>query len=300
MAYGSGNAISSATATSGAVDNSYPSPEPGNATATSSAMAYGSGGAKAAATAAEGFGDNGFANATANAETAEGGLAQAQAEADFYSGQSQSTAKTTFGGVSVQSTVESPYGGSTDATAQGGSGQSPVDTGQFDGGLAFSTALPNAAYATALIGSASNVADALLGPDDTIFGTAILGPGGSSTFDFNFRGDLILGDVSDNSIINLGSSLGPNIDLTLEDEGVFVLGGIAAAPEPSTWAMMLLGFAGLGYAGYRRTGAPRAAHRWPWIAASRSRAPRDDGRRAHEMFGGSSRPTVAGAYELGR
>ena len=31
-------------------------------------------------------------------------------------------------------------------------------------------------------------------------------------------------------------------------------------PEPSTWAMMLLGFAGLGYAGFRRTGkSPRIA-----------------------------------------
>jgi PEP-CTERM motif len=30
-------------------------------------------------------------------------------------------------------------------------------------------------------------------------------------------------------------------------------------PEPSTWAMMVLGFAGLGYAGYRRTREPRAA-----------------------------------------
>jgi PEP-CTERM motif len=30
-------------------------------------------------------------------------------------------------------------------------------------------------------------------------------------------------------------------------------------PEPSTWAMMLLGFAGLGYAGYRRAKEPRAA-----------------------------------------
>ncbi len=26
-----------------------------------------------------------------------------------------------------------------------------------------------------------------------------------------------------------------------------------AAPEPSTWAMMVLGFAGVGFAGYRRT-----------------------------------------------
>jgi hypothetical protein len=35
-----------------------------------------------------------------------------------------------------------------------------------------------------------------------------------------------------------------------------VVGFIAAAPilpEPSTWAMMLVGFAGLGFAGYRAT-----------------------------------------------
>jgi hypothetical protein len=33
-----------------------------------------------------------------------------------------------------------------------------------------------------------------------------------------------------------------------------------ATPEPSTWTMMLLGFAGLGYAGYRRARAGSAAH----------------------------------------
>jgi hypothetical protein len=27
---------------------------------------------------------------------------------------------------------------------------------------------------------------------------------------------------------------------------------IAAAPEPSTWAMMILGFAGIGFMAYRR------------------------------------------------
>jgi hypothetical protein len=32
-----------------------------------------------------------------------------------------------------------------------------------------------------------------------------------------------------------------------------------AVPEPSTWAMMLLGFASLGYAGYRKARAPSAA-----------------------------------------
>jgi hypothetical protein len=30
-----------------------------------------------------------------------------------------------------------------------------------------------------------------------------------------------------------------------------VPGALSAVPEPSTWAMILLGFAGLGYAGYR-------------------------------------------------
>ena len=62
------------------------------------------------------------------------------------------------------------------------------------------------------------------------------------------------------SVINLGSSLGgPGIDLTIAYNLVadgsggfgfdFAVGG--AVPEPSTWAMMLIGFAGLGFAGYR-------------------------------------------------
>ena len=34
---------------------------------------------------------------------------------------------------------------------------------------------------------------------------------------------------------------------------------VAAVPEPSTWAMMLLGFVGLGFAGYRRARTGRAA-----------------------------------------
>ena len=33
----------------------------------------------------------------------------------------------------------------------------------------------------------------------------------------------------------------------------------SAVPEPSTWAMMLLGFAGLGFFGYRRTVKARIA-----------------------------------------
>jgi hypothetical protein len=32
--------------------------------------------------------------------------------------------------------------------------------------------------------------------------------------------------------------------------------GIAAVPEPSTWAMLLLGFAGMGFMAYRRKSKP--------------------------------------------
>jgi hypothetical protein len=51
-----------------------------------------------------------------------------------------------------------------------------------------------------------------------------------------------------------GTITGENV--TTSDGGIalFVInagGSITAVPEPSTWAMMLLGFAGLGYAGYR-------------------------------------------------
>jgi hypothetical protein len=39
----------------------------------------------------------------------------------------------------------------------------------------------------------------------------------------------------------------------------FEVSGVAAIPESSTWAMMLLGFAGLGFAAYRKAHSARAA-----------------------------------------
>jgi PEP-CTERM motif len=36
-------------------------------------------------------------------------------------------------------------------------------------------------------------------------------------------------------------------------------GGATAVPEPSTWALLLLGFAGLGYAAFRRSKSPVSA-----------------------------------------
>ena len=286
--------------------------------------------AKAVATGGVGgqpnFGLGGVANATSTAEAARGALAQAQSTAVGVSGQAQSTAKTSLAGVNVQSTAAAPISGTstnsstatTNTIAQGGAGQAFANPGQT--AYAFSTALPDKAYATTLIGGAGHVASALLGPRDVVFGTAILGanyaPDGggesktysaSSTFDFGYGGDLQLGLIDDqvsgfanslgfqsmeftiqadgvqvldvtfgslaiaesffrDDVIDLGADLGSNIDLTFgytliaDGPGGFgfdlAIGG--AVPEPSTWAMMLVGFGGLGFAGYRSTrrGAP--------------------------------------------
>jgi hypothetical protein len=50
----------------------------------------------------------------------------------------------------------------------------------------------------------------------------------------------------------------------------FIPTGVAAVPEPSTWAMMLVGFAGLGFVSYRasRRGAARLAAYAPHLFAS--------------------------------
>jgi hypothetical protein len=75
---------------------------------------------------------------------------------------------------------------------------------------------------------------------------------GSGEFNIIANGVEILAEsFVDDTVINLGSNWGPNSDLTIISygSGTFALGGVV--PEPSTWAMMLLGFAGLGYAGVR-------------------------------------------------
>jgi hypothetical protein len=246
-------------------------------------LATGSGSAFATAVARAGESDLGVtpvpaANASSSAETAKGAMAEALSTISSggeLAGTATSTAKTSLGGVSVQSDAATsiffPEFGSFEAIAQGGSG---TQGGAAGASYAVSTALPDKAYATTLIGGASNVAGALLGPRDEIFGTSILELG-SSTFDFRYQGDLLLGIIdqgiallvtvngaelsiehpADDTVINLGS-FGPNIDLTIFGEGTFVIGG--AVPEPSTWAMLLLGFAGLGYTGYRQMRAAKA------------------------------------------
>ena len=52
-----------------------------------------------------------------------------------------------------------------------------------------------------------------------------------------------------------GGAVTPGNFASITSETRYLYGSVtpSVAPEPSTWAMMLLGFAGLGFAGYRRT-----------------------------------------------
>jgi PEP-CTERM motif len=77
-------------------------------------------------------------------------------------------------------------------------------------------------------------------------------------------------DTSDPIIAFNGGSIGGFNEIGVVDDGVvktsFLTGvtglhgmEFVAAPEPSTWAMMLFGFAGLGFMGYRASAKKRAA-----------------------------------------
>ena len=87
----------------------------------------------------------------------------------------------------------------------------------------------------------------------------IISDDGTTILDKTFASLAAADSFFDDQVINLGSSYGPGVDLTfaytLTADGPggygvdFVVGG--AVPELSTWAMTLVGFAGLGFAGYR-------------------------------------------------
>jgi hypothetical protein len=81
-------------------------------------------------------------------------------------------------------------------------------------------------------------------------GDDVFGPG-SSTFVTESPTDLM--NISELDI-NLVSSTPDGATFAVDN---IVLSSASVIPEPSTWAMMLLGFAGLGFVGYRRT---RAGH----------------------------------------
>jgi hypothetical protein len=91
---------------------------------------------------------------------------------------------------------------------------------------------------------------------------------GAKIMDQTFASLALADSFFQDQVIDLGSTLGPAVVLTFgynlvaDGSGGYgvdlAVGG--AVPESSTWAMMAVGFAGLGFAGYRasRKSAVRA------------------------------------------
>jgi PEP-CTERM motif len=82
------------------------------------------------------------------------------------------------------------------------------------------------------------------GPSVVLFATNA--PSLGQVLDLTFTGSLV--GFTGGTITGLAVTTS---DLGVEIFAVNSGGSITPVPEPSTWAMMLLGFAGLGYAGYR-------------------------------------------------
>jgi len=86
---------------------------------------------------------------------------------------------------------------------------------------------------------------------------------GQDWTDDDYDSAIAPGGGGDFEALNLGGFM-PSIYWSVSVEGgpngeaTVFYGGVALpnVPESSTWAMMLLGFAGLGFAGYRRTRKP--------------------------------------------
>ncbi len=76
-------------------------------------------------------------------------------------------------------------------------------------------------------------------------GTTPGGYGGGSSFFLNTAGGI-------NSFTNVFNPSFPNLDEDLNFRTFVDTGTTPAVPEPSTWAMMIMGFAGVGFMAYRR------------------------------------------------
>jgi hypothetical protein len=76
----------------------------------------------------------------------------------------------------------------------------------------------------------------------------------TNSWDSSLSGNLTAG-LYTIGITDLGPLQDPQYTITFDT----AINQIAGVPEPSTWAMMMLGFAGLGYAGYRRARVAEAA-----------------------------------------
>jgi hypothetical protein len=70
---------------------------------------------------------------------------------------------------------------------------------------------------------------------------------------FNIQGDqLFSGGTNSPTLLTFSNLALTSHDLQNNPSDVFLTVSVASVPEPSTWAMLILGFAGVGFMAYRR------------------------------------------------
>ena len=116
--------------------------------------------------------------------------------------------------------------------------------------------MTSATFTTETLGNLSNVdfnegtglsGDYILGVDNPLYALRLdFAPG----WDALASGQPVTVDAPSIAVFLTGNNLGETAGMQFE--GTFT----AAVPEPSTWAMMILGFAGLGFMAYRRKSKP--------------------------------------------
>jgi hypothetical protein len=86
-----------------------------------------------------------------------------------------------------------------------------------------------------------------------------LDPDGTTFWSGDFsNGEVAQFDIATGNVLQSRLTCGSNCLYGLSVAGEITSGGGGSVPEPSTWALMTLGFAGLGIAGYRRAKSRRA------------------------------------------
>jgi hypothetical protein len=126
----------------------------------------------------------------------------------------------------------------------------PLDADNAGGPIALANAL--AASLSTLVGNA------LAGTELNVFvPIGVPNSDGTMPSEVVVNGNVGLNDASivavfiDNLVLNADVSDQPGMD-----EGYAVFTPVSPVPEPATWAMMLLGFAGIGFMAYRRKSKP--------------------------------------------
>jgi hypothetical protein len=123
------------------------------------------------------------------------------------------------------------------------------------------TALDGGALAGFKLVSASSVSAPPFGTFDYALDCTVCGPGygggfvGPLSFKLSANTALTLASLQPNNGIFFASDLVSSADGNPTGN----VGAIAAVPEPSTWAMLLLGFAGVGFLTYRKRQSVRFA-----------------------------------------